>query len=150
MKLAMLLAVALLAGCSTASHPVSTAGKVAGDTVTLAGKAAASATGAAVQVTKAGVTAAGKVASATTSGAVTVAKTPVVILKEQAFGKTKQIPWEKGMTVARARQIAGMTTRVATYQVRRGQEILKGDAQLLLQPGDVVERLARTTSTGSL
>ena len=107
MKLAPLLAIALATGCSTASHPVSTAEKVAHGTVTLAGKAATSATGTAVQVTKAGVAAAGKVASATTGAVAKVAKTAFVILKEPASGKTKQIPWAQGLTVARARQLAG-------------------------------------------
>ena len=150
MKLAPLLAIALATGCSTASHPVSTAEKVAHGTVTLAGKAATSATGTAVQVTKAGVAAAGKVASATTGAVAKVAKTPFVILKEPASGKTKQIPWAQGLTVARARQLAGMTTRAATFQVRRGKEILKANSQLLLQPGDVLERLTSTVRAGPL
>ena len=148
MKFALLYAVALLTGCSTATHPVSTAGKVASGTVTLAGRTAASVTGSAVQVTKASVTAAGKVASATTSGVVKVAQTPFVIFKDKSSGKSKQIPWEKGMTMASASKVAGTTTRVVAFQVRRGQAFLKGNSQLLLQPGDVIERFARTASTG--
>ena len=151
MKLAPLFAVALLAGCSTASHPVvSTARKAARSTATFAGKTAVVTTKTAVQVAKTGATAAGKVASATTSAAVKVAQAPFVIFKDKHSGKTKQIPWEKGMTVASAGLLAKMSPPVAAFQVLRGQEILKGNPQLSLQPGDIVVWLASSAGAGLL
>ena len=150
MKLAPLLAAALLAGCSTVSHPISTAGKAASSTVKFAGKAATSATVTAVRVAKTNATAAGKVASATTGAVVKVAQAPFVLFKDKNSGRMKQIPWEKGLTVASAGHLAGMSPPVAAFQVLRGQQILTGNPQLSLQPGDIVEWLARAAGAGRL
>jgi hypothetical protein len=150
MKLAPLLAAALLAGCSTASHTVSTAGKAASDSVSLAGKTAASATGAAIQVARSGASAAGQVARATAGAAIGVAQAPFIRFKDKASGRTQQIPWEKGMTVASAARLAKLAPPITAFQVVRGQEILKGNRQLSLQPGDIIERLASVAGSGSL
>ncbi len=151
MKLAPLLAATLLAGCSTAMHPVSTAGNAASGAVTLAGKAATSATGTAVRVAQTGVTVTGKVVGATTSAVAKVAKAPFVIIKDKLSGRTKKIPWEKGLTVARAGVSAGLKPPAAAlFQVVRGQEILKGNPQLPLQPGDVVEWFGSVAGAGRL
>ncbi len=146
MNVTPLLAAALLAGCSTASHPVSTAGRVVKGTAALTGKTAATAT--AVQVVATGATAAGKVARVTAAGAVKVAQAPFVVFKDQQSGRTKQIPWNKGLTLASAGQLAGMSPPLVGLQVVRGKEILPGNPGLSLQPGDVVRWFDRARSAG--
>ncbi len=149
MKLVPLLVAVLLAGCSTASYTVSTAGKAASGTVSLAGTTAASATGAAIQVARSGATAAGQVARTTAGAAIRVAQAPFIHFKDKASGRTQQIPWAKGMTVASAERLAKLATPITAFQVLRGQEILKSNRQLTLQPGDIIERLASAAGTGS-
>lgn len=137
----------LLLGCSTASHTVSTTGKVALGTVKTAGTVAGKTVTTTGKVAGTAVSATGSVVKATASGAAGLVKTAFVTFKDTATGTVKQVPWVEGMKVYAASKTAQVDMSLKAFQILRGSQVIKSDWTKIksgtpepeLRPGDVIE-----------
>lgn len=62
----------------------------------------------------------------------------IITLYSEADGLQKILPWKKGITVYTARRTANLQPRPGPCTIERGDESLAGEAQTLLEPGDVL------------
>lgn len=146
-------AIVLAIGCSTATKPVTTAGKIAIKTTTIGGKVAGqtvkTAGSVAAATTKTAVKTTGTIATTTIKTAGSVATMQLVTFKDVTTGALKQVPWEDGLKLYAASKSADIDLYMKAFTIFRdgGARVIKGDYNKLkkgapepeLKPGDFIE-----------